>query len=86
MTGGVKAAFGWSDYEVIATGGGEKLERWGELVLLRPDPQVQAFPLGADFSPYAGHEFFLTLDEGIDRHYVFCRMEAAIVSACSSDK
>ena len=40
MTGGVKAAFGWSDYEVIATGGGEKLERWGELVLLRPDPQA----------------------------------------------
>ncbi len=30
----------WSDYEVIATGDGEKLERWGDLILLRPDPQV----------------------------------------------
>lgn len=30
----------WKDYEVIATGDGEKLERWGELILLRPDPQV----------------------------------------------
>ncbi len=30
----------WSDYEVIATGDGEKLERWGNLTLLRPDPQV----------------------------------------------
>ncbi len=28
------------DYEVIATGDGEKLERWGDLILLRPDPQV----------------------------------------------
>ncbi|MBR2988662.1 MAG: class I SAM-dependent methyltransferase [Clostridia bacterium] len=30
----------WKDYEVIATGDGEKLERWGEVYLLRPDPQV----------------------------------------------
>lgn len=30
----------WKDYEVIATGDGEKLERWGNVVLLRPDPQV----------------------------------------------
>lgn len=30
----------WKDYEIIATGGGEKLERWGEVYLLRPDPQA----------------------------------------------
>ena len=30
----------WKDYAVIATGDGEKLERWGNFVLLRPDPQV----------------------------------------------
>lgn len=30
----------WSEYSVIATGDGEKLERWGDYVLLRPDPQV----------------------------------------------
>ncbi len=30
----------WKDYEVIDTGGGEKLERWGNYILLRPDPQV----------------------------------------------
>lgn len=30
----------WKEYSVIATGDGEKLERWGDLVLLRPDPQV----------------------------------------------
>lgn len=30
----------WRDYEILATGGGEKLERWGKVVLLRPDPQA----------------------------------------------
>lgn len=30
----------WNDYEVIDTSGGEKLERWGKYILLRPDPQV----------------------------------------------
>ena len=30
----------WTDYEVIDTSEGEKLERWGKYILLRPDPQV----------------------------------------------
>ncbi|NBJ92484.1 class I SAM-dependent methyltransferase [Parablautia muri] len=30
----------WKEYEVIDTSGGEKLERWGKYILLRPDPQV----------------------------------------------
>lgn len=30
----------WKDYEVIDTSCGEKLERWGDYILLRPDPQV----------------------------------------------
>ena len=36
----MKLSTEWKDYEVIATGSGEKLERWGNVVLLRPDPQV----------------------------------------------
>ncbi|MFD1955655.1 class I SAM-dependent methyltransferase [Paenibacillus thailandensis] len=30
----------WTDFEVIDTGGGEKLERWGTYILRRPDPQI----------------------------------------------
>ena len=30
----------WKDYEVLDTSGGEKLERWGKYILVRPDPQV----------------------------------------------
>ena len=30
----------WKDYSVIATGDGYKMERWKDVILLRPDPQV----------------------------------------------
>lgn len=30
----------WKDYELLDTGGGEKLERWGGYILRRPDPQI----------------------------------------------
>ena len=33
-------ANGWKDFEVLDTGAGEKLERWGGYLLARPDPQV----------------------------------------------
>lgn len=33
-------ADGWNDYEVIDCSQGEKLERWGDYLLVRPDPQV----------------------------------------------
>jgi len=30
----------WTDYECLATGNGEKLERYGNIILNRPDPQI----------------------------------------------
>ena len=30
----------WKDYECIDAGNGEKLERWKDIILRRPDPQV----------------------------------------------
>ena len=30
----------WKDYEVLDTSAGDKLERWGKYILVRPDPQV----------------------------------------------
>jgi len=36
----MKVADGWKDYSIIATGNGEKLERWGKYTLLRPEPQA----------------------------------------------
>ena len=33
-------ADGWKDYEVIDCSGGEKLERWGKYILVRPIPRL----------------------------------------------
>ena len=33
-------ADGWEDYELIDCDNGQKLERWGEYLLIRPDPQI----------------------------------------------
>ncbi len=30
----------WVDYELIDTSSGERLERWGDIILIRPDPQI----------------------------------------------
>ena len=30
----------WADYEILDATGGEKLERWGQTILIRPDPQI----------------------------------------------
>ncbi len=43
----------WQDYTVIATGNGYKLERWGSVTLLRPDPQV-IWDGTADLDGYKG--------------------------------
>ena len=30
----------WKDYELLDCSDGERLERWGDIILIRPDPQV----------------------------------------------
>ena len=30
----------WKDYELLDTSSGERLERWGKVYMVRPDPQV----------------------------------------------
>lgn len=36
----MRIASDWNDYEILDTSAGEKLERWGEHILIRPDPQI----------------------------------------------
>jgi 23S rRNA (cytosine1962-C5)-methyltransferase len=43
----------WKDYSVIATGDGYKLERWKDVILLRPDPQV-IWKSNTDMNSYKG--------------------------------
>ena len=30
----------WKDYEILDMANGEKLERWKNVILVRPDPQI----------------------------------------------
>lgn len=30
----------WQDYELLDSSSGERLERWGDIILIRPDPQI----------------------------------------------
>ena len=36
----MKIASEWKDYEILDMANGEKLERWGNVTLVRPDPQI----------------------------------------------
>ena len=36
----MKTADKWVDYELLDATDGERLERWGDILLIRPDPQV----------------------------------------------
>jgi len=47
----MEKSFLWKDYEILATGDGLKLERWKDIYLLRPDPQV-IWPQKFDLSSY----------------------------------
>ena len=49
----------WKDYELIDTGDGEKLERWGRYILRRPDPQI-IWPLKTEKGEWGK----------VDAHYV----------------
>ena len=36
----MEVANNWSDYEILDMANGEKLERWKNITLIRPDPQI----------------------------------------------
>ena len=36
----MKIASDWKEYEILDMANGEKLERWGNIILIRPDPQI----------------------------------------------
>jgi 23S rRNA (cytosine1962-C5)-methyltransferase len=36
----MRVSSNWNDYELIDASSGERLERWGDIILIRPDPQI----------------------------------------------
>lgn len=52
----------WKDYTVLATGNGQKLEKWGDYILLRPDPQI-IWPSSIDMRAYKNLSAFYERNE-----------------------
>lgn len=53
----------WKDFEVLDTGDGEKLERWGNFIMARPDPQV-IWPKGDPSLWQKAHARYIRSDKG----------------------
>ena len=64
----------WQDYELIDTAGGERLERWGDIFLIRPDPQI-LWP-GAKTGPLwkGAHARYLRSNKGGGRWEAYKKM------------
>ena len=55
----------WKDYKIIDTSNGEKLEKWGDYTLIRPDPQViWNTPLDDELWSRANGHYFRSLSGG----------------------
>ena len=52
----------WKDYECINAGNGEKLERWGTVILRRPDPWALWTSNGSEWNNY--HALYHRSDKG----------------------
>lgn len=57
---------GWEDYELIDAGGGKKLERWGDVITIRPEVQAyfQSAKPFSDWYELANWEFIATGQSG----------------------
>ena len=60
----------WTDYECIDAGNGEKLERWGNIILRRPEPQAM-WPI--DGMMLVEHTTVLKMVEVIGNLMKICR-------------
>ena len=58
----------WHDYEILDAGNGNKLERWGDVTLLRPDPQA-VWPMA---EPEQVHARYIRSDTG-GGHWAYSR-------------
>lgn len=54
----------WTDYELIDTANGERLERWGDVTLIRPDPQIIWKNVGEAAEWQSAHARYIRSDKG----------------------
>lgn len=54
----------WLDYELIDTANGERLERWGDVTLIRPDPQIIWKNVDEALEWQSAHARYIRSDKG----------------------
>lgn len=54
----------WQEYELIDTANGERLERWGDVTLIRPDPQIIWKNVGEAAEWQSAHARYIRSDKG----------------------
>ena len=75
----------WKDYEVLDTSSGEKLERWGDYILVRPDPQV-IWKTPHDHKAWKqknGH-YHRSAMAAANGNFSACRMNGRFITPCLS--
>ena len=71
----------WKDYEVIDCSQGEKLERWGRYLLVRPDPQViWATPQGHKGWNHMNGHYTAAAKAGASGNFLICRNSGPLVT------
>ena len=67
----MRKADNWKDYELIDCSDGERLERWGKYILIRPDPQVLwSTPKQTSFGIMQMRGIFVQIQAAADGKYI----------------
>jgi 23S rRNA (cytosine1962-C5)-methyltransferase len=64
----------WTDYELLDSGDGKKLERFGEFTLIRPEPQAKWEAALAAHQWKAAHAEFVKASRGRRGEWKFCKL------------
>lgn len=67
----MRVADRFKDYELLDTSGGERLERWGDIILIRPDPQIIWNTEKKDKRWFSAHARYIRSQKGGGRWEVY---------------
>ena len=67
----MRVADRFADYELLDTSGGERLERWGDIILIRPDPQIIWNTEKKDKRWFSAHARYIRSQKGGGRWEVY---------------
>lgn len=70
----MRVADRWKDYELLDTSCGERLERWGEIILIRPDPQIIWNTEKKDKRWFSAHARYIRSSSGGGRWEVYRKL------------